>query len=97
MATNQYDVGDVVVLTCTFTVEGVETDPATVTLKVKPPTGSVLTYTYADTEIERVAEGRYRRNVSVTVAGTWNYRWIGTGDAAGAEEGSFFVRRSAVE
>lgn len=97
MATTQYDVGDVVVLDCVFTVEDAETDPATVTLKVKPPTGSVETYTYAASEITRVAEGRFRRNVSATAAGTWHYRWIGTGDAAGAEEGSFWVRVSAVE
>jgi hypothetical protein len=88
-------VGDLVRITGTFSVAGVATDPTTVTLKVRTPSGAVSTYTYAGGGVTKDATGVYRRDVSATEPGRWLYRWEGTGTAEAAEEGSFDVEMSA--
>jgi len=73
---------------------GALTDPATVTLKVKKPDGTVTTYTYASAEITKDAVGRYSYQLTIDQDGVWSYRWIGTGTIVAAEEDAFFVRKS---
>ena len=89
---NTYDIGDVVRLTGTFTVSGSATDPTTITLKVKPGGGTLLSYTYAAGEITKSTTGVYYKDIPITAAGVWYYNWTSTGAVATAEEGFFFVR-----
>ena len=86
-----YDVGDVAVLTSTWRVSGTLTTPTTRVLTVVSPAGvsSTPAITVAST-------GVLTAEVSITEAGTWRYRWVGTGAAAGAEEGRLFVREQQV-
>jgi len=93
---SSYINGDTVRLSATFTVDGAATDPTTVTLRVKAPSGTVTSYTYAATEITRVSTGVYRKDVLFDAAGTWYVRWEGTGAAAGVEEAAIVVSRSKV-
>lgn len=83
-------VGEQVVLTNTFTVAGVKTDPTTVAIVVTNPAGSATTYTYPDT-VTKTAVGIYTLTVTVAAAGTWTYVWTGTGDAADIAPGFFTV------
>lgn len=96
MTINVYDVGDVVRVTCTFAVSSVATDPTTVTLSVKAPSGTVTSYTYAGGTVSKSGTGVYYKDLTINASGTWTYRWVGTGTAATAEENQFLVRNQKV-
>lgn len=89
-----FDVDDVAVLSVIFavTATGVETDPSTVALVVTTPSLTTTTYTYAGGQVTKTATGRYAYQLAITESGTYEYRWVGTGAAAGAEQGSVTVR-----
>lgn len=70
------------------------TDPTTVTLKVKGPSGSTDSYTYAGGTVTQDTQGIYSKDLSLSSAGSYFYRWLGTGAAETAGEGQFTVRRS---
>lgn len=91
---NVYDVGDSVRVSATFTVSAVNTDPSTITLKVKDPEGSITTYTYAGGTVTKQATGIFYKDVTVSNDGIWYYRFEGTGTVIAAVEGQFRVRRS---
>src|SRR5690606_6842841 len=77
--------GQLVTLKCTFTVNGVKTDPDTITLSVKAPSGDVTTLTLADEEITRIQQGEYAGFVTVDEVGRWKFRFVSSGgcDAVG--------------
>ena len=77
------------------TAAGAVTDPTTVTLRIEPPTGSVVSFVYP-TGVVKVSTGYYRYDYVPTLAGRYWWRWEGTGAAQGAEEGRFTVRPSQV-
>lgn len=92
-----YDVGDTVKLTCVFTVAAVNTDPTVVTCTVRFPNGTRITYTYlTDANLTKVATGSYRCDVDALLPGSHVVRWVGTGTAKGAEEGTYDVKPVAV-
>lgn len=84
-------VGEPVVLTNTFQVAGVNTDPTTISLAVTTPAGVTTTYTYAAAEITRTAAGVYTKTITASAAGTWVYTWTGTGAVADIAPGYFVV------
>lgn len=71
----------------TFAVDGVATDPATVSLAVTDPDAATVTYTYAAGQISRTSAGVYTRDISCasTAAGQWSALWVGTGTASDVE------------
>lgn len=90
--TDSYVPGDLPHLTAAFTVDGVATDPTTVTLVVEAPDGTTVTYLYGTDAIPvREGTGLYSADVPALAVGRWEYRWSGTGTAAGASEGSFAI------
>lgn len=88
---NEYDVGDLVRVKGTFKVSDTLTNPTAVTLKVKKPDGTVSTVATTN-----ASTGVYHADVSIDQAGTWRYRFAGTGDAQAAGESVFVVRRQEV-
>lgn len=88
-------VGESVVLTNTFTVAGVATDPTTVSLAVTTPAGVTTTYTYAAAEITKTGVGVYTKTIAASASGTWVYVWTGTGAAADVAPGFFTVAAPA--
>jgi hypothetical protein len=74
-----------------FEVGGVATDPGTVTLVVKDPSGTRTTYTYAQGQITRVGTGDYKKAVIGNLEGDWYYWWYGTGACAAAYQGWFTI------
>lgn len=89
---NIYDVGDSVRLAVSFTKKNVLTDPSTVTVKVQDESGAESDYTYALAEVTKDGTGQYHKDIYPDKAGTWYYRWEGTGPATAAEEKSFILR-----
>lgn len=75
-----------------FTINGVLTDPTTVSMRVKPPTGAVQTPTPT-----KVSNGVFEHVQNLTEAGTWAWEMVGTGDAAGVFGDTFTVLPSVID
>jgi hypothetical protein len=89
MANTVYDLGDIAVLSVTFTVAAAPTDPTTVAATVRKPDGTTTVYT---TEIVHDGTGRYHLNVVCDQAGEWTWKFVGTGTAADVDTGGFYVK-----
>ena len=91
MATTGYDIGDVVRLRCTFRDDAdALVSPGTVTLQLRKGTdGAIESHTVVAASV-----GVFVYDWSATEAGTWHYRWSGSGGATAADEGAFVVRAS---
>lgn len=87
-APNRYILGEPVRLSATFTVAGVATNPATVTVKVKDPAGVVTTISTAPVND---GTGQYHVDYTPALKGEHVYRWEGTGACVAAAEEIFFV------
>ena len=87
-----YLFNDTVRIKGVFQVNGVDTTPTTVALKVRSPAGTVTTYSTPTLE----ATGRYRQDITANAVGEWWFRWEGTGAAEVTGEASFQVRPSNV-
>jgi hypothetical protein len=91
-ASDEHDIGDVVELEGKFTdVAGAPANPGAVALRIRKPDGTVLTPTPTSSVV-----GTWSHTFSVDLSGWWNFRFIGTGANAAAEEGRFFVRNPIV-
>ena len=91
-----YDKGDAVRITGTFSVANAPTDPTTVTLEVKDPSGNIDTYTYALAQVTKFATGVYYKDITIDETGYWYYQWAVTGAVEGADEGYIVVRSRLV-
>lgn len=88
-------IGDQVRIKATFRVETVETDPTTVTLKLRTPAGTETSHVYGtDANVIRDGLGQYRYDLTLTAAGTYRYRWVGTGAVIAAEESTIVSEAS---
>ena len=89
----RFDIGDRVRMRAEFRdVDGFVADPTTVTLAVLRP-GDTASIEVTPT---RDAAGIYHGDHEPDTAGTWTYRFAGTGDQVAAEEGTFTVRTRVV-
>lgn len=86
-----YNPGQLVRLSVTFTVAGVNTDPTTVTCKVKTPDGTTTTQTYNPGNIVRDGTGQYHYDLAAVEKGYTYYGFYGTGTCSAAEEGVLTV------
>lgn len=93
---NSYDVGDRVRIYSNFaTPARVDTDPGTIVCKYVDPSGNVTTKTYgSDAEVVKDSTGRFHLDIDVDEAGTWTYRWNGTGAVVAAGEQTFVARET---
>jgi hypothetical protein len=89
------EAGDPLTFACDFRVDGVLTDPSTVTLTITAPDEVETTYTYSGGEITREGVGRYSKTVTA-VAGWYFWRWAGTGAAQAVDQGAVEVAPSIV-
>lgn len=84
-----YDPAD---LTTGIKVDGVLTDPTTLTLEVQEPDGTLTAYTYAASQITKLNTGQFYRSHAVDQAGLHEIEWTGTGAATFSERAWFVVR-----
>lgn len=80
-----------------FTLDGVATDPTTVSLTITAPSGSSTTYTYAAAQITRTGAGAYSKDIACSEAGTWQYVWTGTGTVSDVAAGTWTVRSTQLQ
>jgi hypothetical protein len=90
---SDYNIGDLVRISCVFTVSGTPADPTAVTAKVKAGDGTVTAYT--SLQVSKDSTGHYHVDVPLTKAGCWTYRFEATGTVVAAAEEAFNVRTSA--
>ena len=89
---SHYMLGNVIRLTATFTVSGVNTDPSpTPVCTVKLPNGSTSTPT-----VSKSATGIYTADLTSSQSGRHVFRWTGEGAAKAAAEGTFYIDDSDV-
>lgn len=89
-----YDIGDEVAFTGTFTeLDGTPQDPSTVTFKIRDPSGNVDTLVYnTDAQPTKQSVGVYQVLYTLDEAGEWIYRYVSTGTGAGAGTKRIYVR-----
>lgn|SRR5678816_1542546 len=94
---NEYVKGNIVRLTVDpanpFKALGVTTDPTTVTIKYRTPTGTLVSKTYVtDPEVIKDSLGVFHMDVVLDMPGEWWYRIEGTGACVAAVEKSLYVQ-----
>jgi hypothetical protein len=95
MSDQQYDVGDLIRSTVTFTnFAGTVTDPSTIVFKYRDPAGTVTTITYPAAGITRTGTGVYFAEVTIALEGPHWFRWNGTGTIVAATERAVQVKHS---
>lgn len=85
------DVGDTWTPQATFKVAGVNTDPTTITVKVREPDGTITTLgpvsgATGGGGIVRVSAGIFNTVISLDASGYWAANFTGTGAAAASED-----------
>jgi hypothetical protein len=93
---NEYVLQTEVRLTTIAKVGTVNTDPTTVTLRIRRPDGTVEVFTYAAAQITKDATGSFFKDYTPPAIGRYSYRWEGTGTVKAADEGQFKVLESNV-
>ena len=92
MPVNAYHVNQLVRLTATLTVSGVATDPATLTIRVKDPTGAEVVYTLvSNPALVKDSVGNYHIDITVGIAGLWSYHLESTGAVQASDDEQFVV------
>lgn len=86
-----YVVGQQIRLTATFTTQaGAPVDPTTVVCSVRDANAALTT-----PAVVKDGVGLYHSDITITKpAGTWFYRFAGTGAAIGANETTFGVQQT---
>jgi hypothetical protein len=74
-----------------FKVNGVATDPTTISLIVTDPLQVATTYTFGAAQITRNGAGDYQKDIACSIEGDWTYEWVGTGTASDDQAGTWHV------
>ena len=96
---NQYDIGDIVRTSSTFTdTGGVKADPGTVHWVYTTPDGTDVLASRSGTStasngIHRTTDGVYYGDITTTASGPYHYRFNSTGNITTAAEWVFRVRK----
>jgi hypothetical protein len=67
------------------------TDPTTVEFRTEAPDGEETTYAFPGPNVFKDDVGEYHAEITPDEKGKWLFRWVGTGTAAGADEGAFLI------
>lgn len=89
-------IGQAAKLQVRCTVDEVNTDPTTLSLEVKDPSGNTDTYTYALSQITREAAGKFYKVITFDEAGWWIYEWQGTGAVIDVASNKIYVRAQLI-
>lgn len=98
LTTYEYGAQPVLLATIVDPETGAPVSPTTVVVKVRPPDGTVVTYTsLSSPAVTNPAIGTFRIVLpAVTQAGDWYYRFESSGSVVDANESRFFVDGSAL-
>jgi hypothetical protein len=87
----EYDTGEAVRIRTTFTLDDVPTDPTTVTLYVRDPSGN--TDTHNQGTLVNPSTGVWYKDVEADEPGTWSARMVGTGTVVAVAQEIYQARR----
>jgi hypothetical protein len=90
-STPHFDIGDAVVLRATFSVTNTLTNPASVIIRVRPPSGAE-----SNVSTTNPSPGVYQGIYTPTQAGTHWWKATGTSPAQAVQEKTFEVRNPRV-
>jgi len=90
-----YDIGDLARVVASFVgTDGLTPgNPSMVTLQVMSPLGTVATHVFGAGSIVQVGSAAYAHDFTITMAGSWFYRWEGTGMVQAADVWSLLGER----
>ena len=92
-----YIAGELVRVSAAFETGGAATDPTTVILRYKNPTGTITAWTFGvDSQVVKDSVGNFRADINTNAGGTYYFRWEGTGASQGAGQDSFVVTASNI-
>ena len=87
------NIGDIRRVSATFkNAAGADTDPTTVTVKIRAGYDEPVTYVYGtDAELVKTATGKYYVDYLIGNPGRHFHQWVGTGSVQVMEEKEFYV------
>lgn len=91
MSIQLFDIGQRVRISAAFDILGTATDPSTIVLRLRSPSG--LKTTPANS---KDATGQYHADIDLNEIGKWAWRWEGTGACNAISEGILMAQASAV-
>lgn len=88
-----FEFGSEVRFTETFTnlITGAVADPTTITLRLRDPSGTETSVTYAGGQIVRDSLGVYHYDFTPPASKVWAARWVATGSIVAADEFQFKI------
>lgn len=87
-----YQLGTPIEISDTFTVDGVETNPTTVTYTIRDPSGASTVYVNGDAEVTNPSVGNFVLSLDPpTLPGEYLYEVTATGTVTASRAGSFSV------
>ena len=90
VSTMELHVGDTARVDTTIKVDGVLTDPSSLTCEVQTPSGTKTTYSYPSANLVKLSTGSYRCLVDCTESGTWRVIWSSPGPTAKGADYAYF-------
>lgn len=95
MTQETIDIGSTVRIYGSIRVDGVLTDPSTLTLTITTPSAVQTVYTYGtDPEIIRDAVGKYHLDLQISESGTWVWEWFANSELNAADSGTIVTSES---
>lgn len=86
--------GDVARLSVKITdTQGVPVDPGSVSLKVRQPSGTIVTYAYPE-QVTKIGTGSYQCDIVLDEKGVHKWRWEAAAPYLGAAQGTITVGAS---
>jgi hypothetical protein len=92
----EFDIGDRIRITATFTISDAPVDPDAFTITIQDALGTETEYTITDSGILHIGVGIYAIRYIAEKSGLCTVLWKSTGNIVTAGEDSFRVRYSAI-
>ena len=91
---DDFEIGDLIETFADFTdPNGAAIDPDAVFFRTKAPDTTVTSKQFGvDSEVVKLAVGKYQANIDALAAGSWHYRWFATGNGQASQSTGFTVR-----
>jgi hypothetical protein len=88
---SRYVEGALVTVQGTYSIGGTVTDPTTVTIKYRNPSGVTTTVGGTAASVTNPSTGVYKLDVPANIPGTWTYQFKGEGTVIALAEEFFIV------
>ena len=87
----RYVEGSQVTITGTYSIGGTVTDPTTVTVKYRNPSGATTEVGGTAASVTNPSTGVYKYDIAANIPGAWTYQFKGEGTVVALSENFFIV------